>query len=138
MSKRTLPSNLQPEPHSARVILDLVVTGGRLSLGNAVAVDMDVIPANPYDDVWNNQPWFGHRKKTKHQVIDALPTTTIDMNCEQLRAALKEKGLPINGNKEQLVERLMKPKPCAGGICKKPAPTPDCSWLESFLTPPSR
>lgn len=45
-----------------------------------IAVEVEALPSNPYDDVWNNQPWCGQRKKTKQQVINDLPTVTA--NCE--------------------------------------------------------
>ena len=66
-----LKRSLSPTPPlSAFVVLRLVVTAAGIN------ADVDVIPPNPYDDPWNNQPWCGHRKKTRFQVIDELPVLT--------------------------------------------------------------
>ena len=85
MPKRAVPVDPQSaallphsDPPSARVILHLVSMRESLRIGDVVGVDMDVIPANPYDDVWNNQPWSGDRKRTKRQVIDAMPSVGAD------------------------------------------------------------
>lgn len=62
--KRSKSSTLPP---SALVVLRLVVTAA------GIDASVDVIPPNPYDDPWNNQPWCGHRKKTRTEVIWELP-----------------------------------------------------------------
>ena len=58
-------------PLSAFVVLRLVVTAA------GIDADVDVVPPNPYDDPWNNQPWCGHRKKTRFQLIGELPVLEI-------------------------------------------------------------
>ncbi len=54
-------------PCSAFVVVRLVVTA------TGVRADIDAVPPDPYNDPWNNQPWCGHRKKTRSAVIDKIP-----------------------------------------------------------------
>ena len=68
MHTHTQAASLSPiPPLSAFVVLRLVVTDA------GIDADVDVIPPNPYDDPWNNQPWCGHRKKTRTEVLWELP-----------------------------------------------------------------
>ena len=67
--------------HDMQVSLILnITTTGRID--QPIAVEVEALPSNPYDDVWNNQPWCGQRKKTKQQVIDDLPIVTCEVAAD--------------------------------------------------------
>jgi hypothetical protein len=72
-----MPGKRRIQPLDSAQPSAFVIVGLRVSnVDNkcvAVTVDMDVIPPNPYEDVWNSQPWCGHRHKTTFEVVRDLP-----------------------------------------------------------------